>query len=183
MQLLFAEKHTLFLQFIELLFGRLRILPGCSILPVTVNAPANYVYNALPAWTHACIVDVNNGGTTSGLTTERAFSPTSHKNKPVTKVRVQPPTFDEQDRAPDAAQVAPDAAFDEAMAQVSRGYLATTQLAKTNAYFMMRAALVTIASVRRKNGLDVVVVPCLGPVTPETALAMYLATREFFKLQ
>lgn len=181
MQLLFAERHELFLQFLEMLFHRLNIQRGCPILPVTVNARADYVYNALPSWTHACIVDMGKGGST--LTTERAFSPTHYKNREVTKVRVQPPTFDDGENSADVTKVATPAEFDAAMASWCSGKHSPSSSKKTNAYFMMRAALVAVSTVRRQNALDVVVVPSLGPVTPETALSMYAATSEFFKLQ
>lgn len=166
-----------------MLFRRLAIQPGCTILPVTVKAPASYVYNALPSWTHACIVDVGTHSATNpaSLTTERAFSPSHYKNRPVTKVRVQPPTFDAMDND---RRVASAAEFDAAIMEACRPTKPGSPMAKkSNAYFMMRAALVAVAKVRKQNALDVVVVPCMGAVTPETALSMFAATSEFFKLQ
>ena len=191
MRIVFADKNKRFLQFVEQLFRHVRVGGSpTGIVPVTVNASASTVYNALSPWMHACIIDWSSTPSHAGsprsshFTSTRSFSPTHHRNQPITKVRVQPPSFEEEEEG-GAGSDAPNATDDEfdAALYTSYGGDGGRHAKKDRAYYIMRAALVAVAGVRRDNALDIVVVPCLGAVTPATALAMVAATTDFYKLQ
>ena len=57
---------------------------------------------------------------------------------------------------------------------------------RSDAYYAMRAILLTVSKIRRERRLDVVVVPCLKGANTSafrTAHDMCAATQDFFKLQ
>lgn len=177
MQLIFADENTQFLKTLEQLF-RASHVSAADVVPVTVSKSANYVYNALPPWTRACVVDGHEvhseGKGEVKIDTTRTLLPVRFRDRVVTRARIRPPAWTSPAQSPthNTTCESPDMCED------------INVTTKTNAYYATRAALVAAARISKDHGLDVVVLPCMGSSKSfHTAHDMYTATRDFFKFQ